>query len=374
MSREAPYLAWGTFACLLAVQGASAQSTFGSIAGTVKDASGAAVPGASVEVVNEGTGVVHNVTTTPAGVFNVPDLDIGGYRLRVSAKGFATYDRGNLQMAANQILNVDAVLTVGAATTVVQVLESTPSIQTEAVDLSNGISHNSLEAIPFVGRHDAGTGGVYTYVGMTTAAGIPTSGGVPSLAGIRVTSGSLPTMDGIAVMAYAEGAGPVQPSLEGIQELKMETSLAPAEYTTAGSYQVVTKSGSNEYHGSAFWDYNGDRLNARTFFASSVPFRVYHNFAGSVGGPVKKNKIFFYVDYEGAREHATRTVTASVPLPAWRTGNLSSLGKAVTDPTTGQPFPNMTIPSSRISAVSNNILSYAYPLPNNGAPGALTNN
>ena len=189
-----------------------------------------------------------------------------------------------------------------------------------------------------------------------------------------MSTGTLPTMDGMAVMAYAQGAGPVQPSLEGIQELKIETSVAPAEFSTAGNFQVITKSGTNQYHGSAFWDYNGNRLNARSFFASSVPFRVFHNFGGSLGGPVKKNKIFFFADYEGAREAATRTVTESVPLPAWRTGDLSSLGRNVIDPKTNTPFPGMVIPANRISPVSIAIQNYAYPLPNRGAAGTLASN
>src|SRR5712691_948746 len=98
-------------------------------------------------------------------------------------------------------------------------------------------------------------------------------------------------MDGIAVMAFPQGASPVQPSIEGVQEVKVETAVAPAEFATAGNVQVVSKSGTNDFHGGAFWDYNGSRLNARNFFSATVPFRVYHNFAAFAGGPIKKNKI-----------------------------------------------------------------------------------
>jgi hypothetical protein len=344
------------------------------VTGTVKDPSGAIVPDTSIEVVNEGTAIVRKTTTSAAGVFNIPNLDIGTYRLRASASGFSTYERGGLQLAANQVLNIDVQLNLGATAAVLEVQAPTPAISTETADISNGIPHESLKTMPLVGRHDAGTGGIYTYVALATSAGPATSGGVPSLQGIRVQTGTLPTMDGIAVMAYAAGAGPVQPSLEGIQELKIETSVAPAEFPTAGNFQVVTKGGTNEYHGTAFWDYNGNTLNARSFFANSVPWRVYHNIAASAGGPVKKNKIFFFADYEGAREHALRTITQSEPLPAWRIGDFSSLGRALIDPTTGAPFPGMAIPASRISPVSQKIQDYAYPLPNRGVPGTLSNN
>jgi hypothetical protein len=374
MSQKLPGIIAGAILSFTLVSPGVAQSTFGSVTGAVKDPTGAVVPSADVEVINDGTGTTRKVTTSSAGVFNVPNLDNGAYRVRVSAAGFTTYERGGLNLAANQILNLDVQLKLGATTSVLEVQAPSPAISTETVDISNGISHESLEAMPLIGRHDAGTGGIYTYVALATSAGPASSGGVPSIQGIRIQTGTLPTMDGIAVMAYAQGAGPVQPSLEGIQELKIETSVAPAEFPTAGNYQVITRSGTNRYHGSAFWDYNGNALNARSFFASAVPWRVYHNFGASAGGPVKKNKIFFFADYEGARESATRTVTESVPLPAWRNGDFSSLGRTLTDPTTGTPFPGAMIPATRISPVSQKIQAYAYPLPNRGAPGTLASN
>jgi hypothetical protein len=154
-------------------------------------------------------------------------------------------------------------------------------------------------------------------------------------------------MDGIAVMAFPQGAGPVQPSEEGIQEVKMETAVAPAEFSTPGNIAVVSKSGTNEYHGGAFWDYNGNRLNARNFFSATVPFRVYHNFGGSFGGPIKKNKLFIYGDYEAAREAATVTIVETVPLPSWRNGDFSTgVTKPIIDPATGQPFAGNMIPAT----------------------------
>src|SRR5436309_1742692 len=237
MPHELQSITAAVLVCLMAVVVGFCQSTFGSITGLAKDPTGAAIPGATVEVINEGTGVSRKVSTSSAGVFSVPNLDIGVYRLRVSASGFSTYERGNLALAANQILNVDVDLKLGLTTSVMEVQAATPVISTEAVDISNGITNQALEAMPLVGRHDAGTGGIYTYVALTTSAGAYTSGGVPSLQGIRVSTGTLPTMDGMAVMAYAQGAGPVQPSLEGIQELKIETSVAPAEFSTAGNFQ-----------------------------------------------------------------------------------------------------------------------------------------
>src|SRR5581483_4741128 len=283
MHRRLQAVVAGTIACLWLAPLGFAQSTFGSITGTVKDPAGALVPAADVEVVNEGTGATRRVTTSSAGVFNVPNLDIGTYRVRVSGKGFTTYERGGLNLTANQIINVEVELTIGATTSLVEVREASPVIATETNDLSGTVSHESMVALPLVGRH-TGDGGVYSYATLTTgAAAVPTSS-TPILQGTRSSVGILPTMDGIAVMAYPQGASPVQPSIEGVQELKMETAVAPAEFSTAGNLQVISKSGTNDFHGGGFWNYNGSSLNARNFFSASVPFRVYHNFAAFAGG------------------------------------------------------------------------------------------
>jgi len=348
---------------------ALAQSTFGSFTGSVKDPSGAVVPAASVEVINEGTGATRKVTTSTAGVFNVPNLDIGNYRVRVSAKGFNSYDRAKLFLEANQIINLDIGLTLGGTVDVVEVQGASPVITTETTDISSGVGNEAMLELPSVGRH-TGDGGVYSFTTLATGAAAVPGSSTPILQGTRSQVGILPTMDGIAVMAFPQGASPVQPSMEAIQEVKMETAVAPAEFSTAGNIQVISKSGTNQFHGGAFWDYNGNALNARNFFSQSVPFRVFNNFATSIGGPIKKNKLFIFGDYEGAREAATSTLVESVPLATWKNGDFSSVTKPVIDPTTGQQFPGNIIPSSRISKVSQAIQSYAYPNPNTGARGA----
>ncbi len=305
-------------AAVLLAHPSYSQSTFGSITGTVKDPATAAVPAADVEVSNLGTGAVHHVATGAAGVFNVPNLDLGTYRVRISAKGFTTYERGDLHLTANQIINIDANLQLGAATQVVEVQGASPAISTETTDVAGMVGHDTLEDLPLVGRHDAGTGGIYTYVTYTTGAARIANSSTPIIQGTRSQVGILPTMDGIAVMAYPQGAGPVQPGIEDVQEVRIETAVAPAEFATAGNFQAVSKSGTNTFHGGAFWEYNGNDLNARNFFSATVPFRVYNDFAASIGGPIKKDKLFFFMDYEGSREAATTTIVESVPTTAWR--------------------------------------------------------
>jgi hypothetical protein len=374
MSHTPRYILAGLLTLLLCTSHSFSQSTFGSITGTVKDPSGSLVAAAVVEVTNEGTATARQVTTSSAGVFNVPNLDLGTYRVRVSGKGFSTYERAGLILAANQIINLEVQLVLGATTTLIEVHEATPVISTETNDLAGTVSHESMEALPLVGRH-TGDGGIYSYVTLSTGvAAVPTSS-TPIIGGTRSSVGILPSMDGIAVMAFPQGASPVQPSIEGVQEVKMETAVAPAEFATAGNIQVISKSGTNELHGGAYWDYNGGSLNARNFFSARVPFRVYNNFAASAGGPIRKNKLFLFGDYEGSRESYLSTLVESVPLLGWKTGNFSSgVPRQLIDPSNGQPFAGNVIPASRISPVSQAIQSYAYPDPNAGAPGVLANN
>lgn len=374
MSHRLRHVVAGVLICLLSIAIAHSQSTFGSITGTVKDPVGALVPVAEVEVLNEGTGAIRRVITSSAGVFNVPNLDLGRYKVRVTGPGFTTYERGDLSLAANQIINLDVQLALGATTTLVEVRGASPVIATEANDLSGSVSHEAMIALPLVGRQ-RGDGGIYSYATLSTGVAAVPSSSTPIIQGTRSSVGILPSMDGIAVMAYPQGASPVQPSLEAVQELKMETSAAPAEFTTAGNVKVISKSGTNEFHGSAYWGYNGNSLNARNFFSATRPFRVYNNFATSLGGPIVRNKLFFFGDYEGSREAVKTTLLENVPLSAWKSGNFSSgVTRQLTDPRSGQPFPGNVIAADRISAVSQNIQRYAHPDPNNGPPGTLANN
>ena len=354
---------------------ALSQSTFGSITGSVRDPSGAVVPHATVEVLYEETGAMNSVTPGSAGIFNVPNLGPGSYRVRVTSPGFSTTERTGLRLAANQILNIDVQLQVGATSNTVEVRGATPTITTEASNIAGRVDAEALQSLPLVGRHDGGSGGVYTYLTMTTGAAAVPSSATPVVQGARSQVGMLPTMDGIAVMAYPQGAGPVQPSMDGIEEITIQTSVAPAEFSTSSSMQVVTKGGGNQFHGNLFWDYNGNKLNARNFFSAAAPFRVYNNFGASGGGPIRKNKLFFFGAYEGSRESATTTLTESVPTPAWRSGIFSQgVPRQLMDPISKLPFPGNVIPADRISKVAQAIQDYAYPLPNTGAPGAIANN
>ncbi|MGH9667801.1 MAG: TonB-dependent receptor domain-containing protein, partial [Bryobacteraceae bacterium] len=376
MLRKASLLTIPVCAAGLLTSPILAQSTFGSITGVVTDASGAAVPNAQIRVANVETGALRETAGGSTGVFNVPNLDVGRYTLRVSAKDFTTYERTGLILLSNQVLNINVALVVGSTASVVEVNAATPTINTETNDLSGGVGSQAIEKLPLISR-ETGDSGIYSFTLFNTGVGTVGGSVLPSIGGARVQTGTLPTMDGIAVMAYPYGAGPVQPSLESVQEVTVVKAVGPAEFSTAANIKVVSKSGTNEYHGGAFWMYNGNALNARNFFSATVPFRVYNDFGASMGGPVRKNKLFFFGAYEGSREAATVTNIMDVPLPAWRDGDFSSLlssGIVVKDPSTGQPFPNNKVPANLVSPVSQAVQNFFYPLPNSGAPGAVSSN
>ncbi|MBI3695426.1 MAG: carboxypeptidase regulatory-like domain-containing protein, partial [Acidobacteria bacterium] len=204
---------------LLFISQCAGQTTFGSITGTVTDPSGAVVPDASVTVTNEGTGIARKVTTGAGGVFNVPNLDLGTYRVTIAASGFARYERGGLILSTNQVLNVDAGLELATTATVTEVRAATTNISTETSSLTDVKTNQILEQLPLeMSRHLADKG-FYTYTFLNTGTSSVTYTSIPVINGIRTQSGTLPTMDGIAVTAYSGGASPVQPSFEAIQEV-----------------------------------------------------------------------------------------------------------------------------------------------------------
>src|SRR5260370_25686284 len=152
------YVIAAAVAVLLFASAGLPQSTFGSITGIVKDPTGAVIPGTEIEVTNEGTGTSRRIFASSSGAFNVPNLDIGVYRVRITGKGFTTWERSNLQLTANQILDLEAQLAVGATSTAMEVHRSNTMISTESNDISGSVSHQSVEALPLVARQK-GDGG-----------------------------------------------------------------------------------------------------------------------------------------------------------------------------------------------------------------------
>jgi hypothetical protein len=342
----------------------------------VTDPSGAGIPGAQVTVTNETTGGLRSATTGGSGVYNVPDLNIGIYRVRVEAKGFEVFVREHLTLDARQILDIDAQLTVGAVTEQVTVTGAAPVIDTETPTIANTQNQEEILMMPLVARLDNTLQDFNTYnPGMTRD-----SAGDAYANGNRYID-QMHSIDGIEEMANPSSVGNstyMDPGIESVGELTVITGLPNAEYATSSNFIITTKSGSNEFHGSLFYLYNGNALNSRSFFSSTVPFRVTDDFAGSVGGPIKKNKLFFWADWEGLFTTGQTLINITVPTTQWTQGNFSNLlpKTQLVNPYTGAAIPGNILSNAGLSINPTALAmqNYIYPLPNYGAATLTSGN
>lgn len=351
------------------------QSTAGSINGTVTDPGGAVLSGAQVTLLNLGTGNKMQTVTNAGGTYNFRNLQVGAYSVRVEMSGFSVQEKTGLELFANQAVTADVRMAVLGVQNRVEVSAVSSLIDTQNSHLADVLTGSALLNMSLLQRQKADSGIIHDLYFMPGSQNPQVGSQYPSINGVG-TLDTVATMDGMVVMSNLSnsGGGPVQPSMEAVQEVHTVLANAPAEFWRSAAITVVSKSGTNEFHGSVYEDYNGNALNAKSYFATSVPFQVENNFAARIGGPIKKNKLFFFADYEGGRNAAALALLANVPLPAWRTGDFSSLSQPLINPYTGNPFPNNQIPANMISPVALNIQAGLYPLPNFGPPGLESGN
>ena len=309
-------------AMLLPAPSALCQTTFGSITGVVTDSSGGVLPNAVVTVVNQDTGFSRRDVSTLSGVFSIPDLLPGTYRVRVEGKGFSPQERQGVALDANHVVNLDFKLSVGATTTQVDVQGAAPIINTETSTSSFVKIDTQLLDTALLVRQSNSNQGFAIY---NPGVGVNDSGNYYASGARQIDM--YWTNDGIVEMQdlTGSGGGPITPDIENVAEINFTLANAPAEFKSASSVTTVSKSGTNAFHGSLYYDYNGSRFNSRSFFAKTVPFVVYNDFSGSIGGPIRKNKTFFFADYEGSRKHNVAVLASNTPLAAWHNGDFSSL-------------------------------------------------
>lgn len=371
LPRFLPAIAVAILWALTCLHSASAQTTFGSITGVVTDPSGASVPDAQITVVNQETGFTRRQTTAATGVYTVPNVVPGTYRVLVEGKGFNAQEKQGVLLDANHVVTVDVQLTVGVSTTAVEVQGTVPIITTETSTTSYVKTDTQLLDSAAMVRQGNSTQGFVMY---NPGVAVNDSGNYSGPGARQIDT--YWTNDGIVEMQDLVGSGGsgVGPGVENVAEINYTLVNSPAEFKGATTVTTVSKSGTNLFHGSLYYDYNGSRLNARNFFAQSVPFGVYNDFAASFGGPIQKNKTFFFADYEGSRSHRAAVLTLNTPLAAWRTGDFSGLlpGKVVKNPFTGQPFEGNQVPTDMISPVSQKLQDVFYPKPNCGSATATS--
>jgi hypothetical protein len=357
-----------------------AQGLFGTISGIVTDPSGAVIPGATVRVSNVNTNVIKLLATNSAGVYSAGSLNPGTYKVEAEAKGFKTAVANNIVLEVNANPKVDLTLPVGLTNQVVEVTAAnTPILQTQQSDLGQTVGQRQLEQLPTFS-----SSGRNLYSLLSLAPGVSQQTGCEfcgNNGNVRV-SGSRPrnddnVLDGSTITAPVFGGQAVTPSVDAIQEFRIEQNSMSAEYGKAGGAIViaVSKSGTNTFHGSAYEYHRNQDLNARNYFEDPTqrknPF-TYNEFGGSIGGPIIKGKLFFFTDYQGIHSHGSGAVGSNtVPNAAFRGGDLSALCTGSFDgagncsnpseqihyPGTSTAVPFNTIPAGQISPISQSLLA-----------------
>jgi hypothetical protein len=348
-------LAWRMRQCLLmalllALTPALLHSAVtGSISGTVRDTSGAVIPGVSVTVQNEATGVALRVVTDSAGFYNFPALPIGRYDIAFQKTGFREYRQTGEVINVNTLLRVDAALYVGSVKSVVTVAGTAVEVNTRNAQMGEVIGGSEIVSLPLLGRAftdllslQPGVVPINTAQYGSEAPSGNLDNGLLSMSGQQDVNNGY-TVNGANVVEGFDGGTTIVPNLDSISEFRILTNNAGAEYGNyaGGQVNVVTKSGSNQFHGDAFEFLRNSDTDSRSFFSPSVGVYRQNQFGGTFGGPILHNKLFFFVDYQGTRfNEAVPTGLIPVPSEAERTGNLSDVASELTGTVSGPSWAN----------------------------------
>jgi hypothetical protein len=351
---------------------ASAQVGSGQVTGVVTDAGGAAVPGATVTATNVGTAATRVGVSSSAGVYTLAGLAPGVYRLAVELAGFRPSIRDGVRVETGETIRLDVALTIGGVQESVTVSADAPLLRSGTASLGEVVSEEKVTALPLNGRS------FITLAALVPGVALPPKSQLPRINGGRPRTNEY-LFDGISVLQPEPGQVAFFPVVDAIQEFKIETNSPPAEFGrfNGGVVNLTTKSGSNVLHGSGFEFLRNEALNARNFFAPSgaKPAFRRNQFGGVLGGPVRRDHTFFFVDYQGQRQSIGRTVTSTVPTLLQRQGIFTEpiAGRVpqIFDPATTAangsgfsrtPFAGNSIPANRIDPVALALLQ-RYPQP-----------
>jgi hypothetical protein len=358
----------------------AAQATTGTVVGTVWDATGAVVPGAAVKATNNDTGITQSTVSGDAGQYTIPNLAPGTYKITAQSAGFSTGVVSNSIVQVQQTTRVDFTLSPGQATQQIVVSAEAPLVQSTTSDLGHVVESQQIQALPLNGRLFEQ---LVTIVPGAIQAGWSDFAENPSAAGALTPtqavvnglpwSGNYYMVDGVHNTEPLNAFISISPPLDSVNSFKVETSNPTAEYGSFGGaiINLSIKSGTNSIHGEVFDFLRNDVLNARDFFAQTrAPYKS-NQFGGLLGGPIIKNKLFFFGSYQQLIAHQGQTNTLTVPTALQRQGVLTGGGQGIVyDPLSGQPFSNNTIPQSRIDPVAQNVQNI-FPSPN--LPGYVNN-
>jgi hypothetical protein len=355
---------------LLACAAVYAQNDLATIRGVVTDQSGAVIQKAHVTLLNISTNATREADGNEAGEFEFPFVVQGNYRLTVTAGGFKSFIADHIEIRARELRRVDAKLEVGAVGSEVTVSAGAAVIATESSQISDGFTGRQFVNSPL---------SVQTFFPqgfMSTLPGIQTQNGNVALHFAGQTAAQVAeNMDGMT----NDTANNLTQNMNDFQDLQVIPVNNSAEYSRVGQFTMVSKSGTNEFHGRAYYDLSNSYLNARSFFAPvKVPWKE-HRAGANFNGPIIKNKLFFYFGYTMDRIPASTYYARNIPTLKMRNGDFSDfLNQAspavIKDPLTGQPFPGNVIPASRLNSVSQALQTNYIPNPNRGAAASTFQN
>ena len=358
--------------CLLLPVAALAQADKGSILGTVLDGSGAPAPDASIKVTEVNTNIIHQAKTNEQGNYSFPLLDPGTYTVEAEHTGFKREDRKDVRLEANSTVRVDFSLQVGSVSETISVSASAAILQTDRADLGTKIEEQTLETLPLTfNRNYQGL------IGLVPGASRPfrphssfynSQDSLSTYVNGQFRQASSFMIEGINNDWDNGNLTVVVPSVEAIQTVDVTTSNYDAEFgrVTGAVTNVILRSGTNDWHGSAY-EFNKVRnLAAKNFFAVKTPPLVYNLFGATFGGHIRKNKTFFFADYQGLRDREAAAIgTLTIPTLPFRGGDLSASTTKIYDPATGATdgtgrtlFSGNVIPPSRISPIAPKILNF----------------
>lgn len=364
--------------------GMHAQSTFGSILGVVRDATGAVIQNAQVILENTGTQSTLVAKVDESGNYAFHNVDVGSYKLTIAAPGFESASLPQIALAARETRRIDATLRPGSETETVEVREdAVPVITTDSSNVAETKLGDELVSLP-VAIYSRSTGSTSPISTLTTEAGVQTDdtgdlsvmGATPNLLSV--------TIDGIASVGV-EYSGPVNemfPSFNSIEEIRVSESNNSAEFSGVADITTVSKAGTIRYHGGIFENNENTVYNSSDPFALTKPRIIMNDFGGTLGGPVRipffaanSNRTFFFASYEGLRLPRETPILLSVPSASMRAGNLTSY-------LAGQGVSAISLPDGTAldaglvtpSPVAAAVLKYLFPAPNYGAPDSYANN
>lgn len=344
-----------TLGCGIAALG---QTTNATLSGLVADPQGAVIPNATVVATQIDTGQNHTTLSGADGHYIIPNLPIGNYKITATSPGFKTLIVPSITLQVNQLAAVNLTLAIGARTDEVTVTEEAPLLSTEDSSVGQVVQQQSIESTPLNGRDfwqlvALVPGASYTPGGEGTTTG----GGSlrASVVNVQINgtgyiwNGWL--MDGADITEYEQGGTNVQPNVDALSEFKVFSANMPAEYGhTPDVVSVTMKSGTNSIHGTLYEFLRNDIIDAHNFFATTSKNALKRNqFGGTVGGPIKKDKVFYFVDLEDSRQSEGITFADIVPTMAERGGDFSGSTKVIKNPFTGLPFQGNVIPPGMIS-------------------------